>query len=255
MQFTDTHCHIQFADYPLNADKVIEDAQLVGVDRLLVVGCTLDDSQAGIELAAKHQNMWAAIGLHPHEAKNYQIGSKELVKFEQLATQPKVVAIGESGLDYYYNHSPKAAQQELLHFQLKLAQKHNLPVIFHIRDAFEDFWAIVDQYPGLKGVIHSFTATKAELEEALKRGLLIGLNGIMTFTKQADQLAMAKAIPLDKLVLETDAPFLTPYPFRGTICQPKHVRVTAEFLSQLRGETLETIATATTQNAAQLFKL
>jgi len=143
----------------------------------------------------------------------------------------------------------------VLKFQLDLAQEFNLPLIFHIRDAFEDFWPIFDQYKGLKGVVHSFTANTKELEEVLARGLCVGLNGIMTFTKQANQLAAAKAVPLDKLLLETDAPFLTPAPFRGTICEPKHVRVTAEFLSHLRNESLEDIAAATTQNAAQLFKL
>jgi TatD DNase family protein len=178
-----------------------------------------------------------------------------LSAFKALAGQSKVVAIGECGLDYFYNHSPAEAQKELLHFQLALAQEYKLPVIFHVRDAFDDFWPIFDQYKGLKGVIHSFTADTAVLEQILARGLCIGINGIMTFTKNAAQLAAARAIPLDRLVLETDAPFLTPTPFRGTICEPKYVRVTAEFMSRLRNESLEDIATATTHNAAQLFKL
>jgi TatD DNase family protein len=253
--FTDTHCHIQFTDYPLDTEEVIKNAHLVGVERLLAVGCTLEDSQAAVELAAKHQDIWAAIGLHPHEAQNYVKNPKALAEFKSLASKPKVVAIGECGLDYYYNHSPKANQQQLLRFQLQLAQEYKLPLIFHIRDAFEDFWPIFDEYSHLRGVVHSFTATKAELDQVLSRGLYVGLNGIMTFSKSIDQLAAAKALPLDKLLLETDAPFLTPSPFRGTICQPKHLRVTAEFLSRLRNESLEELAAATTRNAAQLFNL
>lgn len=255
MQFIDTHCHIQTADYPLDATVVIKNADLVGVNRMIVVGCTLEDSQEATKFAAQHSNVWASIGLHPHEAHHYVNDAEALAKFKQLASQPKVVAIGECGLDYYYNHSPAEAQKELLHFQLAIAQEFNLPVIFHVRDAFDDFWSIFDQYKGIKGVIHSFTATTKELEQIVSRGLYVGINGIMTFSKQADQLAAARAIPQDKLVLETDAPFLTPAPFRGTICEPKHIRVTAEFLSRLRDESLEEIATATTRNALRLFTL
>ena len=128
-------------------------------------------------------------------------------------------------------------------------------MIFHVREAFEDFWPIFDEFKGVRGVIHSFTATQKELDDILSRGLYVGLNGIMTFTKQDAQLAAAKAVPLDRLVLETDAPFLTPAPYRGTICEPKHVRITAEFLADLRGESLAAIADATTHNARKLFDL
>ena len=255
MQFTDTHCHIQEADYPIDAEEVIKNAHLVGVDRLMVVGTTLEHSQAAVTFARDHDTVWATIGLHPHEAHHYVDDPAQLAKFKLLANQPKVVAIGECGLDYYYNHSPAAAQKKLLRFQLDLAQEFKLPLVFHIRDAFDDFWPIFDEYKGLQGVVHSFTDSSKELKNILERGLHVGLNGIMTFTKSDEQLAMTKAVPLSKLVLETDAPFLTPAPFRGTICEPKHVRVTAEFLSRLRGETLKDVAAATTRNAAQLFKL
>jgi TatD DNase family protein len=255
MQLVDTHCHIHFPDYELDLDEVIAAAEADGVTKLLCVGCTLADSQGAVEFAERHENIWASIGLHPHEAKQYVRDDHALQQFRDLAIKPKVVAIGEVGLDYYYEHSSKADQQQLLRFQLNLAQEHNLPMIFHVREAFDDFWPIFDGFPGIRGVVHSFSATKAELTEVIKRDLYVGLNGIMTFTKSADQLAAARAVPLDKLLLETDAPFLTPTPFRGTICQPKHVRVTAEFLSKLRGETLEQIAQATTKNAEQLFSL
>lgn len=266
IELVDTHCHIQFADYELNPDEVIKAAKAEGVTRLLCVGCRLEDSEAAVAFAAKYDNIWASIGLHPHEAKHYvgdisfspNAASKHnapLEKFIQLASKPKVVAIGECGLDYYYNHSSKTDQQQLLRFQLSVAQEHDLPLIFHVREAFDDFFAILSDFEGVRGVVHSFTADSSILDKCLQKGLYIGLNGIMTFTKDAKQLVMAKQVPLERLLLETDAPFLTPVPFRGTICQPKHARVTAEFLADIRGETLAEIATATTQNAKQLFSI
>ena len=255
MQFVDTHCHIQFADYPLDPDEVRQAAAADGVTRLLCVGCTLTDSQAAVAYAGHHNRVWASIGLHPHEAKEYVDDHHALQQFRDLAGKPKVVAIGETGLDYYYNHSPKEAQQQLLRFQLGLAVEHNLPLIFHIRDAFDDFWPIFDEYKDLRGVVHSFTAGQKELGQILQRGLYVGLNGIITFSKKPDQIEAAKSVPLDRLLLETDAPFLTPVPYRGTICEPKHVRVTAEFLSDLRRESLDQLAAATTQNAKELFNI
>ncbi len=249
MEFVDTHCHIHFADYGLPVEEVIADAQTDGVTRLICVGTTIEDSRLAIEFAQNRPGVSASIGLHPHDAK---LGKQTYEQLTELAGQPKVVAIGECGLDYYYSYSPKEAQIEALHFQLNLAREHNLPCIFHVRDAFEDFWPIYDQYK-VRSVIHSFTAGITEVQQIISRDLYIGLNGIMTFTKNADQLAAAKAIPLEKLLLETDAPFLTPVPFRGKMCQPKYVRVTAEFLSGLREEQLEQLAEVTTANAQQLF--
>lgn len=264
LELVDTHCHIQnagqadgmWAKQPeLLPKQLIANANEAGVSQLICVGCTAEDSQAAIELAAQEPSCWASVGIHPHEAKDYVGQTARLKSFASLVSSPKVVAIGEAGLDYFYNHSSKADQLKILRFQLELAQKHNLPMIFHVREAFDDFWPVFDEFAGLTGVLHSFTANEAVLQQALSRGLYIGLNGIMTFTKQADQLAMAKAVPLSKLLLETDAPFLTPNPFRGKICEPKHVRVTAEFLGQQRGESLAELATATTQNAQTLFNL
>lgn len=253
INLTDTHCHIQFADYPISTDEVFEGASQAGVTRMLAVGCELDDSKFAIDFASKYDNVWATIGLHPHEGIRYAADKQAQDEFSELVVKPKVVAIGETGLDYYYENSPKADQKKLLEFQLELASKHNLPLIFHVREAFADFWPIFDSFKGLRGVIHSFTSNTQDLEKILARGLYVGLNGIMTFTKQADQLEMAKNVPLERLLLETDAPFLTPVPFRGTICEPKHVRDVAEFLANLRGESLEQVAEATTTNARNLF--
>jgi TatD DNase family protein len=254
-EFVDTHCHVHFNDYELDADEVIADALNAGVTLMICVGCTLSDSKLGVKMAARHSSIWASIGIHPHEAKLYVEDEKALQEFRDLASKPRVVAVGEIGLDYYYNHSSKEDQAEMLRFQLTVAQEHDLPVIFHVREAFDDFFAILDDFKGIKGVIHSFTANKATLDKCLARGLYIGLNGIMTFTKDQNQLQAAKAVPLNRLLLETDAPFLTPVPFRGTICQPKHVVSTAEFLANLRQESLEELAAATTKNALTLFRL
>lgn len=269
MQLFDTHCHIHESgavgeskdptrekwakiDSP-TPKELIADAHEQGVDYLMCVGCALEDSERAIEVAQANDNVWASIGIHPHEAQAHVDQPGALEAFAKLATSEKVKAVGECGLDYYYTHSPKETQEKVLRFQLDLAQKHNLSLIFHVRDAFDDFWPIFDEYEGLKGVIHSFSSNEKDLEQILKRGLYVGLNGIMTFTKDEAQLAAAKAVPLDRLVLETDAPYLTPAPYRGTICKPKHVRVTAEFLADLRGESLEKLAEVTTNNAHMLF--
>jgi len=259
MQFVDTHCHLQFADYPLDPDQTLKDAARDGVTRVIAVGCTLEDSKAAVEFAARHDNVWAAIGLHPHEAEHYVDNPKSLQEFRDLANKPKVVAIGETGLDYFYEHSNRGDQAKLLRFQLDLALEHNLPLIFHVREAFSDFWKIFDEYKSasqrLTGVVHSFSSGPDDLKSIISRGLHVGLNGIMTFTKRGDQLEAAKAVPKELLLLETDAPFLTPAPFRGKIGESKYVRVTGEFLAKLRGESLEDLAKTTTENAKELFKL
>ena len=269
-EFVDTHCHIHEAGLDTAGDQfvrnkwaksgitdpkpLIQGAVDAGVTRLICVGCTLSDSELAIKLAQKEQNCWASIGIHPHEAKDHL--DKDTQKaFALLANEQKVVAIGECGLDYYYNHSEKPDQIKLLEFQLDLAKKYDLPLIFHIREAFDDFWPIFDQFEGLRGVVHSFSSDTHDLEQILSRSLYVGLNGIMTFTKDQQQLDAAKAIPLHNLLLETDAPFLTPAPERGTICQPKHVVQTAEFLAGLRDEDVAEIAKATTLNACNLFSM
>ena len=270
MEFVDTHCHIhEAADSftgesetrgrwecagDLTPDSMIRSAADVGVTRVICVGTTLADSELAVEFVQDRGACWASIGIHPHEAKDHLDKAKQNA-FAVLATKQKVVAVGECGLDYFYNHSPKEAQEKILRFQIELALAHDLPMIFHVRDAFDDFWPIFDEYKNVRGIIHSFSAGQKELDEILKRNLYVGLNGITTFTKNPEQLAAAKAVPLDSLLVETDAPFLTPVPYRGTICEPKHVRVTAQFLSNLRGETLEQFAVATTRNARRLFGL
>lgn len=271
MEFFDTHCHIQsigglptgerstrdaWAKNPdLTPDSVLSDAHDKGVTRMIAVGCDLEDSRLAVAFATEHakDGVWASIGLHPHEAQHYAGNPEAQAAFSELANNKTVVAIGECGFDFYYNHSPKAAQIETLHLQFKLAQQHNLPMIFHVRDAFDDFWPIFDQYPNTRGVLHSFTDSIQNMEQAIKRGLYIGVNGIATFAKIDIQRAMYKAIPIEHLLLETDAPFLTPVPFRGSINEPKQVAIIADFVADLRGETLENVSAVTTSNARKLF--
>jgi TatD DNase family protein len=267
MEFADTHCHIQsaglnegeratrelWAKSGLKGSQLAADAQTAGVTRLVCVGCDLEDSRLAVDFVKNVANCWVSVGIHPHSARHYAGQPSELNKLDGLAKETKVVAVGECGLDYHYDHSPKAAQAEVFKFQIELALKHELPLIFHVREAFDDFWPIFDQYQGLKGVLHSFTDTPANLQKALERGLCIGVNGIATFTKDQAQLDAYKAVPLDKLLLETDAPFLAPKPYRGQTNEPKHIITVAEFLARLRGENLTDLARQTTDNACKLF--
>ncbi len=256
----DTHCHIHFDDYGLDKNEVIQSAHNAGVNKMICVGTTLKDSAIAVKFAFVHDNIWASVGIHPHEADDFDDSSAEMLK--DLAAQDKVVAIGEIGLDYYYQNSSKQAQLDVLKTQIEVGIKANLPLIFHVRDnkentgeVWRDFWRIFDSYSNLRGVVHSFSAHQSQLDQILGRNLYVGLNGIMTFTHDERQLAAAKKVPLDKLVLETDAPFLTPKPFRGKVCEPKHVANTARFLAELREESYEELAKATTKNALNLFKL
>jgi TatD DNase family protein len=266
----DTHCHIHEmverttpvydkwheGDPERNPETVITAAHEAEVNRMLCIGTTFADSELAVRFVKDRDNMWASIGIHPHEATDH-LGTGTKERFMKLASSPKVVAIGECGLDYFYSHSPREDQLEILKFQIELALEKSLPLSFHVREAFDDFWPIFESYRGakLRGVLHSFTDTMANMEKAAKYGLHFGVNGIVTFTKSDEQRAVYRAMPKELLLLETDAPFLTPAPFRGTVCEPKHVRVTAKFLAELRGENLEDIAATTTANARALLEV
>lgn len=255
MELVDTHCHLQFEPYKRREDEVIAAASLNGVKHLLCVGTTLDDSKLAVELAQQKKNVWASVGVHPHAGDNFAVNKNSEKELKKIAASADVVAIGETGFDLYRSHSTVQNQELALRAHIKVAQELNLPVIFHVRDAWRDFWRVMDDYQNLRGVIHSFSSGPKQLDEVLRRGFYVGLNGILTFSRDDSQLNAARAVPLNKLVLETDAPFLTPAPNRNELCEPKHVRITAEFLANLREEKLEDLAQATTQNAKELFKL
>lgn len=246
----DTHCHIHESNYPLDVGDVIQHAHAAGVSRLICVGTSEQSSMEAVTFASRHEHCYASVGVHPHDTKD------GYAKIEQLVKDSKeLVAIGEIGLDYFYTHSPREMQLEALEAQLQLALDNNLPVIFHVREAFDDFWPVFDNFSGLRGELHSFTDSHRNLEKALERGLYIGVNGISTFTRSDDQQKTFDLVPLDSLLLETDAPFLTPVPHRGKVNQPAYVRVIADYHAQRRHISLKEIAAATTTNATALFAL
>lgn len=265
LDFVDTHCHIhetEYAEkYSETQQQLLDDAKKAGVNAVICVGTNLKSSLEAVSFARIHPYTYASLAIHPHEANRDTINVliEQFSIFEKLIDENngKIVAIGECGLDYFYHHDEKTqkAQKQLLIRHIELAQSRGLPMIFHVRDAFDDFFEIIDKFQGIKGVVHSFSAGVKELQGVLDRGLYVGLNGIITFTKEPYQLDAARMAPLEKIVLETDAPFLTPKPFRGKMCKPEHIRVTAEFLGELRGESLEDLAIATTTNAKRLFRL
>jgi TatD DNase family protein len=220
--------------------------------RMILVGTSEADSRAAVEFAMQHVDTWVVVGVHPHDTKD---GWMDIGRILREVPRGKVVGIGEIGLDYFYDNSPRDVQIQALEQQLQWASDHSLPVSFHVRDAFEDFWPIFDNFSGVKGVLHSFTDTQETLHRALERGLYIGVNGISTFTRDESQQVMFDRVPLEKMLLETDAPFLTPKPFRGKMNEPAFVRLVAEYHAGRRQCGVDEICTATTANATALFAL
>lgn len=253
----DTHCHVHDDGYELEAEQVIADAREAGVTRMICVGTDLRSSQQAVVFANKYDGVWASAGLHPHDSDN-----EGTAGIGEVAKDPRCIAIGEIGLDYFYKNSHKDDQLVKLKEQLQIAQDNDLPLIFHVRgskedpdDAFNDFWPIFDTFAPLEGVMHSFTGTRKQLELVLERGLHVGLNGIMTFSRDPEHAKMVQAIPAQKLLLETDSPYLTPTPFRGKINQPKYIVSVAQKIAELRGEDLADINRQTTKNAQKLFRI
>jgi TatD DNase family protein len=255
MEFIDTHCHLHFESFDANRDDILQASQEAGVNRIICVGTTLADSRQAIDYAQKTAGVYAAAGVHPHEAKEYLKDESADSQLTALLRPDKVVAVGEIGLDFYKNYAPQLEQEKALRAQIEASLPACLPYIFHVRDAWSDFWRIFDEYTSMQGVVHSFSSGVKQLDAALSRGLYIGLNGIMTFTKDHAQLDAAKQLPLERLVLETDAPFLAPVPFRGQTCEPKHTAITAEFLANLRNESIEELSKAATDNSVRIFNL
>lgn len=248
----DTHCHIHDREFYSSeaAAAAYERARAADV-AMLCIGTSQPDSRAAVQFAADHDKTWAVVGVHPHEARD---GVAEIGKI--LAEKhDSVVGIGEIGLDYYYDHSPRDVQIAALEQQLQWAADYDLPVSFHVREAYEDFWPIFDNFHGIRGTLHSFTDSQANLDKGFERGLYVSVNGISTFTKDPAQQQLYAHIPLEKLLLETDTPFLTPAPYRGTINEPAFVRRVAEHHATIRGIGLDAVAQATTANAYALFRL
>jgi TatD DNase family protein len=251
MELIDTHCHIHDSEfYPDSREEVYAQARDAGVF-MLCVGTDERSSKEAVAFAKSHDGTKAIVGVHPHEAKD---GWGKIEKLIQ-ENPGVIVGIGEIGLDYFYSHSPKEAQQQALREQLALAVKYNLPVSFHVREAFDDFWPIFDEFSGIRGVLHSFTDTKENLQKGKERGLKIGVNGISTFTKDEAQQKLFTEVPLDSIVLETDAPFLTPKPFRGKMNVPAYIGRVAEHQAVQKDVSLDHVIRTTTDNAKVLFGL
>lgn len=260
----DTHAHIHFEEFENDLSDVFKHAKSASVAKIICVGTDGGDSKKALEFiynkdvleAAGKIGLYATAGLHPHEAKH---GEDALLSIKELVLDGgygnKLVAVGECGLDYYRNLSSKAEQTQALKFQIELALEQGLPLVFHVRDAWEDFWKILGEYKNVRGVVHSFTGGPDEVARANEHGLYFGLNGIMTFTKENDQLEAAKLVPANRILLETDCPFLAPMPERGHRNEPAFVKYTAEFLAKLRGESFEGLSAQSSQNAQTLFNL
>jgi len=251
-RFVDTHAHLHFDLFRGKVDGLLHQATEAGVDRFITVGVNTADSRAAVELAAVYAPVWAAVGIHPHDAGEAEQGMDYI---RELAGRRKVVAVGECGLDLYKAKATLEQQTAALRAQIGLALELDLPLIFHVREAFEPFWAILGDYAGVRGVVHSFTGSPAEVERAVAAGLHIALNGIVTFNKDAGLLETARQIPAERLVLETDCPFLSPVPHRGKTNEPARVADIAAFVAHLRGESVRALASQTTANAERLFKL
>ncbi len=251
----DTHAHIEGEEFDADREAVAARAFEAGVKSWINISNGLDSLKKSFDLAEKHPSVYVSVGLHPHEAN--EATPEILEKLAQSIDHPKVVAIGETGLDYYYENSPKKAQQELLNFFLKLAKTSGLPLSIHMRAAEEDFLASVSKiFPGeIKGVLHCFTSTWDFAQACLKRGFYISFSGIVTFKKATAVQEVAQKVPLERLLIETDAPFLAPEPFRGKRNEPAFVVKTAEYIANLRGMALKELAHATTENAKKLFGL
>lgn len=254
LHYIDTHTHLHdtefFAD---DREKVYEQSRAAGVT-MICVGTDVRSSQEAVAFARSHADCYAVVGIHPHEAKDSDVAQiRSLLESELVQPSSPIIGIGEIGLDYFYEHSPPDIQRRVLREQLALAREFDLPVSFHVRESFDDFWPIYDEFSGIRGVLHSFTDTQQHLDEGFRRGLYVGINGISTFTKDEQQLKLYRDAPLERIVLETDAPFLTPKPFRGKMNIPAYVELVAKHQAALKGVTLEEVAAQTTVNARKLF--
>jgi len=256
----DTHCHIHDAEFfPDPSEQEAAYARAIAADTAMICVATSEQtSREAVEFARTHDQAWAVVGVHPHDTKS---GWDEIGLI--LDKTPDIIGIGEIGLDYFYMNSPRSVQIAGLEQQLQWAIDYSLPVSFHVREAknpheqsvWDDLWPILDNFHGIRGVLHSFTDIQAQLDRGFERGLYVGVNGISTFTKDAEQQRLYAEIPLDKLLLETDAPFLTPVPFRGKVNEPSFVGRVAEHMAALCGVPPDLVSEATTDNARRLFAI
>jgi len=252
--FVDSHCHLNYKGLIEEQDEVIARAGAAGVSAMLNISTRKREWADIIKTAEKAPNIWASVGIHPHEADTHaDVDTAQLVA---AAAHPKVVAIGETGLDYYYDHSDRDQQKLAFRAHIAAARETGLPLIVHTRDAEADTAEILRDEMGkgaYPGVIHCFTASGEFADIALELGLFISISGIVTFKNAAELRATAERIPEDRLLIETDSPFLAPVPHRGKSCEPAFVADTARYLAEIRGVSVEHLAARTTENFHRLF--
>jgi TatD DNase family protein len=252
--FIDSHCHLNYKGLVEDQQAVLARARAAGVTTMLNISTRASEWDEVIGLAEQEADVWASVGVHPHEADIHpDVETSTLV---ERARHPRVIGIGESGLDFYYDRSDRDRQRASFRSHIEAAREAGLPIIVHTRDAEEDTHRILAEEMGkgaYTGVIHCFTASGDFARQALDMGLYISISGIATFKNARDLQATAKEIPADRLLIETDAPFLAPVPNRGKTCEPAFVADTARFLSELRGESVEQLAASTSANFYRLF--
>ncbi len=251
LKLIDTHAHLDSADYNEDRAVVIARAfsEAIGV---ITVGVDLDSSEAALKLAQRRRFIWAGVGVHPHEARTFNAHVEK--RLREFAADSKVVAIGEIGLDYYRDLSPRSMQRDAFIEQIKLANELDLPVIIHNRESTKDMLAILRKHRPKRGVIHSFLGDIDLAREFMELGLYLGIGGPLTFKKNDILRDVLSQIPLDRILLETDSPYLTPVPYRGKRNEPAYVRLVANEVARIKEISVEDVAT-TTEHARQLFHI
>ena len=254
MRLIDSHCHLNYAGLVERQEEVLANARARGIDGFLNISTRQKEWNEVIGAAERNSDVWATVGVHPHEADAHpDLGATALVG---ATNHPRVIAIGECGLDYYYDKSDRAAQRERFQVHIEAARETGLPLVVHTRDAEDDTAEILAREVGkggVTGVLHCFTGSAELARKALDLGFYISISGIVTFKNAKDLQETARTIPQDRLLVETDSPFLAPVPHRGQPCEPAFVADTAAFLSDLRDEPLDELAEATTANFFRLF--
>ncbi|MGC4250495.1 MAG: TatD family hydrolase [Sphingobium sp.] len=250
----DSHCHLNYKGLIEDQSNVLERARAAGIGLMLNIATRESEWDDVLGTALRESDVWATVGIHPHEADEHP--HVDTAKLVERAAHPRIVGIGETGLDYYYDHSDRERQQKSFRAHIAASRETGLPLIVHTRDAEEDTLAIMREEMGrgaYSGVIHCFTASGAFADAALELGFYISISGIVTFKSARDLQETAARLPLDRLLVETDSPFLAPVPHRGKSCEPAYVADTARFLAQLRNESVEELAEATSSNFLTLF--
>ena len=246
----DSHAHYDDEAFDADRDELLTRLFSDDICGIINVGCNLETSKKSVELAQKYPLIWAAVGVHPHDAE--KVPANYIEELKRLSNEPKVVAIGEIGLDYHYDFSPRDVQRKVFEEQLKLAKDLDLPVIIHNREAHADTLELLKKYRP-KGVVHCFSGSLEMASEIIKLGMYIGLGGAVTFKNAKNPVLVAKNIPLDRILLETDCPYMAPVPHRGERCDSSMIRLTAEKIAAERGIAVEELFSAAKENAGALF--